>query len=121
MSRNSCVAVCLRFLSRLLCGEGGELNRLGVPPCHVCLFFSFVLSPIVRSFVKLLFVFGRFVFARSDESWMLMLLVGCVSFFGVFLVVLQKEEVEEVIFRREEELVESKASSRGLVLNWQSK
>jgi hypothetical protein len=52
---------------------------------------------------------------------MLMLLVGCVSFFGVFLVVLQKEEVEEVIFRREEELVESKASSRGLVLNWQSK
>jgi hypothetical protein len=51
---------------------------------------------------------------------MLMLLVGCVSFFGVFLVVLQKEEVEEVIFRREE-LVESKASSRGLVLNWQSK
>jgi hypothetical protein len=31
-------------------------------------------------------------------------------------VVLQKEEVEEVIFRRE-----SKASSRGLVLNWHSK
>jgi hypothetical protein len=26
-----------------------------------------------------------------------------------------------VIFRREEELVESKASSRSLVLNWQSK
>jgi hypothetical protein len=49
------------------------------------------------------------------------LLEGCVSFFGVFWVVLQKEEVQEVIFRREEELVESKASSRGLVLNWQSK
>jgi hypothetical protein len=49
----------------------------------VC-FFSFVLSPIARSFVKLLFVFGRFVFAMSDESWMLMLLEGCVSFFGVF-------------------------------------
>jgi hypothetical protein len=50
----------------------------------MCLFFSFVLSPIVRSFVKLLFVFGRFVFARSDEYWMLMLLEGFVSFFGVF-------------------------------------